>query len=106
MPEKFTRWDPAEHIETAEDVLLYLEACAEECTRNGRLVQAGLQDIARSEGMRRLTDETGLTFEELHRAVVESGQPLIPAALRVVAELRAKAPAAYEGVERGPGGGG
>ena len=94
MPEKYTKWDPAEHIETAEDVLLYLEACAEECTRNGRLVQLGLEVIAKSEGMRRLTAETGLTFEELHRLVTESGEPLISAAKRVVSELRAKAPAA------------
>ena len=94
MPEKYTRWDPAEHIETAEDVLLYLEACAEECTRNGRLVELGLADIARSSGMRRMTAETGLTFEELHRMVAESGKPLIPAAKRVVSQLRAKAPAA------------
>ena len=37
--------------------------------------------------MRRLTEETGLTFEELHRMVTESGEPLIPAAQRVAAEL-------------------
>ena len=94
MPEKYIKWDPVEHIETAEDVLMFLEACAEECTRNGRLVQLGLEVIAKSEGMRRLTEETGLTFEELHRAVTESGEPLIPAAKRVAAELQAKAQAA------------
>lgn len=91
MPEKYTRWDPAEHIKESENVLLFLEACAEECTRNGRLVELALEAIARSEGMRRMTEESGLTFEELRRAVTESGEPLIPAALRVVAELRAKA---------------
>ena len=94
MPEKYTRWDPAEHIKTAENVLLFLEACAEEDSRGGGLVLSALKHIARSEGMRRMTAETGLTFEELHRAVTESGEPLIPAALRVVAELRAKALAA------------
>ena len=91
MPEKYIKWDPVEHIQTAEDVVMLLEACAEECTRNGRLVQLGLDAIAKSEGMRRMTEETGLTFEELHRAVTESGEPLIPSAKRVVAELRAKA---------------
>ena len=91
MPEEYTRWKPGEHIKTAEDVLRYLKASAEECTRNGRLVELGLEVIAKSEGMRRLTAETGITFEELHRTVTESGEPLIPAARRVVAELRAKA---------------
>ena len=94
MPEKYTRWDPVEHIETAEDALMFLEACAEECTRNGRLVELGLEVIGKSEGMRRLTEETGLTFEELHRMVTESGEPLIPAAKRVASELMAKAQAA------------
>ena len=94
MPEEYTRWDPVEHIETAEDALMFLEACAEECTRNGRLVELGLADIARSSGMRRMTAETGLTFEELHRLVTESGEPLIPAAKRVAAELMAKTQAA------------
>ena len=91
MPEKYTRWDPAEHIETAEDVLLFLESCAEEDSRGGGLVRSGLKHIARSEGMRRLTEKTGLTFAELHRAVTESGEPLIPAAQRVAAKLRAQA---------------
>ena len=91
MPEKYTRWDPAEYIETAEDVLLFLESCAEEDSRGGGLVRSGLKHIARSAGMRRLAAETGLTFEELHRMVTESAEPLIPAAKRVVAELRAKA---------------
>ena len=106
MPEKYTRWEPGKHLQTAEDVLRYLKASAEECTRNGRLVQLALEVIAKSEGMRRMTEESGLTFEELHRAVTESGEPLIPSAKRVVAELRAKAPTAYEGAARRSGGGG
>ena len=91
MPEKYTKWDPVEHLESAADVFMYLEACAELDLGQGRLIRAALEDIARSAGMRRMTAETGLTFEELHRAVTESGEPLIPAAQRVAAELRAKA---------------
>ena len=94
MPEKYTKWDPGAHIQRPEDVLRYLNASAEECTRNGRLVELGLEVIGKSEGMRRLTEETGLTFEELHRTVTESGEPLIPAAKRVAAELMAQAQAA------------
>ena len=91
MPEKYTRWDPVEHLEAPEDVLMYLEACADLDLGPGRLIRAALSDIARSEGMRRMTEESGLTFEELHRAVTESGEPLIPSTKRVAAELRAKA---------------
>ena len=95
MPEKFTKWDPVERLEAPEDVLMYLEACADLDLGPGKLIRAALSDIARSEGMRRMTEETGLTFEELHRAVTESGEPLIPAAHRVVSELRAKTSAAW-----------
>ena len=91
MPEKFTKWDPVERLKAPEDVLMYLEACADLDLGPGRLIRAALSDIARSEGMRRMTEETGLTFEELHRAVTESGGPMVPAAKQVVAELRAKA---------------
>ena len=94
MPKKYTKWEPGEHLKKPEDVLRYLNASAEECTRNGRLVELGLEVIGKSEGMRRLTAETGLTFEELRRMVTESGEPLIPAAQRVAAELMAKAQAA------------
>ena len=27
MTEKFTRWDPADHLASEEDVALYLDAC-------------------------------------------------------------------------------
>ena len=89
MPEKYTKWDPVEHLESPEDVFMYLEACAELDLGQGRLIHAALEDIARSAGMRRLTAETGLTFEELHQAVDVAGYSLA-AVQQLTARLGAK----------------
>ena len=51
MPETFTKWDAAEHLNTKEDVRLYLEACAEEDPGDGSLIRAALNDIARAQNM-------------------------------------------------------
>jgi probable addiction module antidote protein len=53
MDEQFTRWDAADYLKTEEDMMRYLEACAEEDSGDGRLIQAALGDIARARSMRR-----------------------------------------------------
>jgi probable addiction module antidote protein len=44
-------WDPAEHLETEEDMAAYLEAALEE--RDPLLIAAALGDIARAKICRR-----------------------------------------------------
>jgi probable addiction module antidote protein len=44
-----TTWDPAEHLQTEEDMAAYLEAAVEE--GDAALVAAALGDIARAKGM-------------------------------------------------------
>lgn len=43
-------WDPAEHLETDEDMAAYLEAALEDGDPN--LIAAVLGDIARAKGLR------------------------------------------------------
>lgn len=54
-------WDPAEHLETEEDMLAYLEAVLED--GDPRLVVAALGDIARAKGMAGVADEARLSIE-------------------------------------------
>lgn len=61
MAEKFTRWDPVDHLKTDEDTALYLDACLNEDPGDGSLVRAALNDIARAHGMSQLARDTGLT---------------------------------------------
>jgi probable addiction module antidote protein len=45
---KTTDWDPAEHLETEEDIAAYLDAAFEE--GDSSLIAAALGDVARAKG--------------------------------------------------------
>lgn len=80
-----TTWDPAEHLETEEDMAAYLEAALEEGDPN--LVAAALGDIARAKGMTQVAREAGLGRESLYKALSASGNPEFATILKVVAAL-------------------
>ena len=60
-------WDPAEHLETREDVANYLEAALED--GDPRLLEAVLGDIARAKGMTKIAEEAGLGGESLDKVL-------------------------------------
>jgi probable addiction module antidote protein len=99
MPKTSTRpWDPAEHLETEEDMAAYLEAALEE--GDPALVAAALGDIARAKGMTHVARETGLGRESLYKALSASGNPEFATVMKVVAALGLKlhaAPASVDG---------
>ena len=51
MTERFSNWDAAEHLQTLQDVRLYMQACADEDPGDGSLIRAALNDVARSGSM-------------------------------------------------------
>ena len=87
MAEKFTRWDAADYFKTEEDMALYLDACLDEDTSDGRLIRAALNDIARARGISRLARDTGLTREWLYRALLAKGNPELATVLRIIKAL-------------------
>lgn len=78
-------WDPAEHLETEEDMAAYLEAALEEGDAN--LVAAALGDIARAKGMTQIARDAGLGRESLYKALSAAGNPTLGTVLKVVAAL-------------------
>src|SRR5436190_22316704 len=78
-------WDPAEHLQSEEDMAAYLEAALEE--GDPSLIAAALGDIARAKGMSQLARETGLGRESLYKALSPSGNPEFATILRVVSAL-------------------
>ena len=58
-----TPWDPADHLQTEEDMAAYLEAALEE--GDPTLVAAALGDIARAKGMTQVARDAGLGRESL-----------------------------------------
>lgn len=85
-------WDPAQHLESEEDMAAYLEAALAE--GDPALVAAALGDIARAKGMTQLARETGLGRESLYKALSPSGNPELATVMKVVAALGLKLRAA------------
>ena len=79
------RWDPAEHLETQEDMAAYLEAALEE--GDAALVAAALGDIARAKGMSQVAKDAGLGRESLYKSLSPSGNPEFSTILRVISAL-------------------
>ncbi|MBL8316790.1 MAG: putative addiction module antidote protein [Burkholderiaceae bacterium] len=80
-----TRWDPAEHLESEEDMAAYLEAALEE--GDSALVAAALGDIARAKGMSQIARQAGLGRESLYKALSPGGNPEFATILKVIAAL-------------------
>jgi probable addiction module antidote protein len=78
-------WDPAEHLQSDEDMAAYLEAALEE--GDTALFAAALGDIARAKGMSQLARETGLGRESLYKALSPTGNPEFATILRVIGAL-------------------
>ena len=83
------RFDAADYIKTEEDILFYLEACAEEDDGDGRLLRVGLHTIARAQGrnMTHLAQAAGMTREGLYKALSAKGNPSFATLLRIVRAL-------------------
>lgn len=88
MPEKTIEthlWDAAEHLESEEDMVAYLEAALAE--GDASLVAAALGDIARAKGMSEIARDTGLGRESLYKALSPEGNPELATILKVVRSL-------------------
>ncbi len=71
MPSSARPFDPARHIETADDVLTYLEAAME--GNDPKHIAAALGDVARSRGMTEIAAKSGLGRQALYNALSENG---------------------------------
>ena len=78
-------WDPAEHLETEEDMAAYLNVALEEDDLS--LIMATLGDIARTRRMAVVAQETGLGRESLYKSLSSDGNPEFSTVLKVVRAL-------------------
>ena len=78
-------WDPAEHLETEEDMAAYLNVALEEGDLS--LIMASLGDIARARRMGVVAQETGLGRESLYKSLSPGGNPEFATVLKVVRSL-------------------
>ncbi|MGN6478600.1 addiction module antidote protein [Luteibacter sp.] len=87
MKERFTRWDPADHLHTEENQLIYLNTCFDEDPGDGSLVRAALGGIARARGMTSVSRAAGISREGLYRALASDGNPEFATVMRVMQAL-------------------
>ena len=89
MPKTTTRpWDAAEHLNSAADMVDYLEAALED--GDASLIAAALGDIARAKGMTEIARKTGLGRESLYKALSAEGNPEFSTVLKVLQALGLK----------------
>jgi len=85
MKEKTTVWDMADHINTKEDVIAYLEAALEE--NDTAFLLSVIGDIARSKGMAQIAKELNLARESLYRSLAQDGNPSFNTVVKVLDNL-------------------
>lgn len=78
-------WDAAEHLQSEEDIVAYLEAAFE--LGDSALIAAALGDIARAKGMSKVSRDTGLGRESLYKALSPTGNPELATVVKVVHAL-------------------
>ena len=78
-------WDPADHLQSREDMAAYLQAALEE--GDPALIATALGDIARAKGMSQVARDAGLGRESLYKALSPAGNPEFATILKVVKAL-------------------
>lgn len=87
MSVKLKKWDSAEHLQSKEDIVLYLNACLDEAGDDVVFVAKALGHIARSHGMAQLANDAGLGRESLYKALSADGNPSFSTILKVMHAL-------------------
>ena len=78
-------FDPANYLETEEDILYYLEAAME--GNDPKHIASALGDVARSKGMSEVAKKSGLGRQSLYRALSEEGNPTLETLISVLNTL-------------------
>ena len=85
MALKTLPFDPANHLETEEDILYYLEAAME--GNDAKHIASALGDVARSKGMTDIARKTGLGRQALYTALSADGNPTLETLMTVLTAL-------------------
>jgi probable addiction module antidote protein len=81
-------WDASEHLESDDDMVMYLEAAFED--GDPALISAVLGDIARAKGMAKIAEKAGLGRTSLYKALSPEGHPDFATILKVINALGMK----------------
>ena len=82
------KFDPANYLETPQDIAAYLEAVLEDGDEG--LLKSALGTIARAKGMTALARDSDLTRAALYKAFSPKGDPKLSTLMRVFKALDLK----------------
>jgi probable addiction module antidote protein len=85
MALKVYPFDPADHLETEEDILYFLKAAME--GNDPKHIASALGDVARSKGMTEVAKKSGLGRQALYNALSENGNPTLETLIAVLGAL-------------------
>ncbi|MEG3087075.1 addiction module antidote protein [Sphingomonas sp. PB4P5] len=78
-------FDPADYLETEEDIIAYLDASME--GGDPKHIARALGDVARSKGMTEMSRKTGVGRQALYAALSETGNPTLETLTAVLAAM-------------------
>ena len=84
-PVKTTLWDPAEYLETEEQITAYLEDIFK--SGDSDLVIAAIGDVARARGMSKIAEDTDRGRESLYKSLAPGGNPSFETIMKVLSSL-------------------
>ena len=82
---KTTVWDPAEYLETNEQITAYLEDIFK--SGDSDLIIAAIGDVARARGMSKIADSTSRGRESLYKSLSQGGNPSFETIMKVLSSL-------------------
>jgi probable addiction module antidote protein len=84
-PVKTTVWDPAEYLETEEQITAYLDNIFK--SGDPELIVIAIGDVARARGMSKIADNAGRGRESLYKSLSQGGNPSFETILKVLSSL-------------------
>lgn len=85
--ETFARFDPADYLNSVEDVATYLEALIDEAEDDSTQIAQALGAIARSRNFSEIARQAGMSREGLYKALSASGNPSLATVVKVAHAL-------------------
>lgn len=81
--ETFSRFDPADYLNTVEVSAAYLEAVIDEGDDDPAVITQALGAIARSRNLSEIARQTGMSREGLYKALSAKGNPSFATVVKV-----------------------
>ena len=82
MTIKTKKWDASEFLDSPETIKEYLKACMEEGDTELLLIAIG--NVAKAQGMSEISRKTGLSRQNLYKALAEGSSPKFDTVKKVI----------------------